>query len=166
MADEDTFQVQGDYVSNAEFAVDLSPWGGPVFKTRDFQGFEWDDGVEGEKVEGFGMDPLGRTVGDRDSNASMTMLYASSVRFQNALKKIAKQRGSKNPQRDMYLIPFDITGKWTPILEGDDAPVHTVQITGARLQKGSVKVATGAGAIAKEMPLSVMAVEEDNGEEI
>lgn len=142
--------VVGQKCSFAEMSISLGIYGGPTFKTADFSAFDWDDSLTPEKIKGTSPYVIGRTVGEYDANASMTMYYAKSVEFQAELAKIDERIG---------LVEFDVMLQWAP-LRGDGT-VYTVKIVSARLMGRSVSSAAGPEATAKEMALSVIRIEEN-----
>ncbi len=142
--------IHGQYTSWAELKIALEIFGGDSFATKDFAALDWDDALTPGIVRGTGPSIIGRTVGEYEANASMTMHYAKSVEFQEKLALINRKIG---------LVTFDIVASWSP-LDGQGR-VFTVKLVGCRIAGRSVASAPGPDNTQKTMPLSILRVEEN-----
>ncbi len=149
-------QIQGQMCEFASFEIRLAIIGSLTIVTSDFKALSWEHGREGAPVYGTGPYPVGSTGGQYAGAASMEMYYSKSVIFKAALKLAALALNT-----DMYGVPFDVIGQWTP--EGLLVPlVHSVNISGARLLKSSSDTGVGPDPATCVMPLLVISqIEED-----
>jgi hypothetical protein len=139
--------IQGQYVSWAEVQPALQVVGGATTQTRDFKAIEWDDSLVPGKVRGTGPFIIGRTVGEYDANASISMYYSKAIIFMETLAMVKSQIG---------LVPFDLPVSWSPLDGIGD--VYSIRMVGCKLTKREVKIGPGSDAMAITMPLSVIRI--------
>lgn len=155
MAFDDYPTYQGEYLSFAEIKPVLSIGGALDIKTKDFSAIDCNDSLTPSKVRGVGPGIRGRTVGIYDADATMSMYQASAVAFFSALLLAANAQGHNK----IALVKFNLILNWAP-LDGIGL-IYTTSIIGARVQERSQKnSATTADANVKEIPLSIIRVEE------
>jgi hypothetical protein len=145
--------IAGQMVSWAEISASISIYGGEEFQTADYAAIDWDDSLTPEKIRGTGGRIIGRTVGEYDANASVTMYYAKAMAFQRALAQIQPNK--------IGLVVFDLNVSWSP-LDGN-GEVFSCQLVGCRLAGRTVGNATGAAATTVEMPLSIIRIDPGDG---
>ena len=145
--------IAGQMVSWAEISASISIYGGEEFQTADYAAIDWDDALTPEKIRGTGGRIIGRTAGEYDANASMTMYYAKAMAFQRALAQIQPNK--------IGLVTFDLNVSWSP-LDGN-GEVFSCQLVGCRLAGRTVSNATGSEATTVEMPLSIIRVDTGDG---
>jgi hypothetical protein len=139
--------VQGQMVSWAEIECSLAIYGGPEFKTADYNAVDWDDALEPGKVRGTGPTIRGRTTGEYDANASMAMYFDKGDEFEAALEAI-------NPK--VGLVVFDFMLQYSPL--AGEGKVHTVKLMGCRIAGRQSSNAPGVDATVVTYPLSVVKV--------
>ena len=149
--------IDGQYVSWVEMGFSLEVYGGPSFQTKDFAAANFSDKLEPGKVRGTGPTIVGRTFGQYDADASITMYYASYIYFQRALKLIANAAF----QGRVGAVPFDIPISWTPL--GGVGEVFSAKLVGARIAGRDLKAAAGStDALTIDIPLSIIRLELDD----
>lgn len=149
--------IAGAMTSWAELRLSLGIYGGPSFKTIDFAAFDWDESLTPAKVKGIGPRMIGRTVGEHDANASMSMYLDSFTQFQKALAAAAASKGFSG----IALVVFDVFAAWSPLDGPNPSAVHKVKAVGARIQSRGIKSAPGPDATIVEIPLNIVRVEVD-----
>jgi hypothetical protein len=145
--------IAGQMASWAEIGITLSVYGGLTFSTADFAGIDWDDALDPGKVYGTGGRMIGRTTGQYDANASMSMYLAKAREFQKALAQIQPNK--------IGLVVFDAQVAWVP--QTGDGEVITCTLVGCRLAGRSQSNANGTDASVIEMPLSVARIDPGQG---
>lgn len=136
--------VNGEYASWASLRVKIQR-DSFLYLTEDVTEIEFEDSVDGEKIRGNGRRPRGFTVGDYDSNASMTMYLDSAIDFMNQLAAL-------DAQSRLTYVKFDLLLRWAT----EDAPERRAILPGARIVGRSVSQSQGsAEGTTLPMPLMV-----------
>lgn len=149
--------IDGQYVSWAEMGFSLEVYGGPSFQTKDFASADFSDKLEPGKVRGTGPLIVGRTFGQYDADASISMYLSSYINFQRALKAIA----AIAYQGRIGAVPFDVPISWEPL--GGVGEVFSAKLVAARIAGRAIKAAAGSvDAIVMEIPLSIVRLEIDD----
>lgn len=148
-------QIQGSFLSFAEISIHAEPDIGQSIHTRDYKSIEWDDSLVPEKVRGAGPYALGRTIGQHDANASVTMYQAKALLL---IQRLGAGRPDITNGLAAMIATFNMPIFWTPIDDPDNR-IYQVALVGCRLTKRAMKNAQGPAANEIELPLSVMRID-------
>lgn len=147
MADFDYPLIQGAVPSWASIRLEAQHLAG-VFETPDFCALDWSDKLEPGPVRGAGAAKRGRTRGEYDADAKISMYLDAASRFLKSLATVNRSAG---------LVVFDIHADWTE--EGGED--HVLVIKGARIKNRGSQNAPGSDATKVDFDLDVMSIELD-----
>ena len=143
-------QIQGEYCSWAEITPSVVIRNGPVIQTRDFSSIVWKDSLVPGKIRGTGPYILGRTIGEYDANAAITMYYDQGIHLQACLRDSV-------PSGLLGVATFNLPVSWTPF--SGDGRVHTCVIVGAKIQERDCQNQPGPDGTKIVMPLNVIRID-------
>lgn len=147
--------IDGQIVSWAEIGLSLEVMGGVSFQTKDFSAVSFSDKLDPGKVRGVGPRIIGRTVGEYDCDASLSMYFASFIYFQRALGALADSLYNGR----VGLVPFDVPISWEPL--GAVGEVFGAKLVGCRIAGRDFKASPSPDASVVEVPLSITRLEID-----
>jgi len=147
--------IQGQHFSWANVRPSADIFDGDTFQTADWSAVDWDDSLTPGKVKGVGAIIIGRTFGEHDANASMTMYVQKAVEFQRRLLAAAALKG----HQAIGSVPFDLFVALEP--RDGEGEVIRLKLVAARIMTRTFKSAPGPDALTIEMPLSIVRVELD-----
>jgi len=152
MAEQEYPTINGIEPSWADVAFSIPLYSGPTVQTNDIAAFKLSDKVTvGVKKGTSGGRIMARTVGDLESDASITFYLGGWRKFMRAL-------ATKN--KKISLVGFDVLTLFSPPGETD---IYKFKIIGGRVIGRSLDMAEGSDAQKIEIPLSIVTFEEDDG---
>ncbi len=154
MSDNNFPVINAHFVSWAEAKFGISIPDGEDLDAYDIASLKFTPTLEGSDVPGAGPVLRGRTIGRSKFEGELAMYFDAAQRLKKAL---AAQ--SSNGKR-YGVVPFNLTVSFSPV-QGEGL-ISTVQLVGCRIKSAATDLAASStDAIVVTMPLSILAIEED-----
>ena len=135
--------IQGVYYSWHSLAI-KAQWAGNEFEDDDFAALDWDDSLTPAAIRARKGHKRGRTFGEPDAAAKISLWLAAADRFE---AKLAEQDSR------IGVVEFDINGSWQ---EAETDPVSRVRLVQCRIIKRTQTNAYGPDGAAMDYELDVM----------
>lgn len=154
MSDPNYPVINGSFTSWAEATFGISIPDGDDLDVYDIASLKYTPILEGSDVLGAGPVLRGRTIGRARHEGELAMYFDAAQRLKKALAA-----RSANGKR-YGVVPFDLTVSFSP--RQGDGEIQTVQLVGCRIKQGGTELsATSTDALVVTLPLSILAIEED-----